>query len=494
MPITVIQSFSLSKKKFFRTPQWELKLVARILIGFLILYFLVAFLALGVGLFFIIRKFFPDQEPVSVVNQWILYFLAIDFLSRYFIQNPPVTDVKSFLLQPITKSQIVRRVMLRSLTSFFNFIPLIVLLPFCVVVSKENGLTLNLWIWFLGILTLSGVSNFLIFLINKNRNVALGMFVFIVGGYLSETYLGLPIISYVSSAFDTLYSQPLWVGLPLILFSLIWYLTEQFLKSQLYLDKGLSKKKERIIGSKLYFLDHWGAIGVLLKNDIRLIIRNIRARQVVLMGFLFLFYGLIFFTQDIYKENPTMLIFAGIFVTGGFMTTFGQYVPAWDSEYYSFLMGQNLPYLDYLKSKLYLLMFSVVVCSILSLPYLYFGKKTMLIILASGVFNFGFGSLLNLFSGAYNATPMRLNVKAKAFENTQGFNITQMFFALPKLVLPIIIFYIFNLLIDFNAGIIALSMAGVLGFFMKNYLLRQVEKIYQAKKYETLAAFNKNKI
>ena len=301
MPITVKQSFSLSKKKFFRAPQWELKLVARILIGFLILYFLVAFLALGVGLFFIIRKFFPDQEPVSVVNQWILYFFAIDFLSRYFIQNPPVTDVKSFLLQPITKSQIVRRVMLRSLTSFFNFIPLIVLLPFCVVVSKENGLTLNLWIWFLGILTLAGGSNFLIFLINKNRNVALGMFVFIVGGYLSETYLGLPIISYLSSAFDTLYSQPLWVGLPLILFSLIWYLTQQFLKSQLYLDKGLSRKKERIIGSKLYFLDRWGAIGVLLKNDIRLIIRNIRARQVVLMGFLFLFYGLIFFTQDIYK-------------------------------------------------------------------------------------------------------------------------------------------------------------------------------------------------
>jgi hypothetical protein len=118
----------------------------------------------------------------------------------------------------------------------------------------------------------------------------------------------------------------------------------------------------------------------------------------------------------------------------------------------------------------------------------------MLIVLASGVFNFGFGSLLNLFSGAYNTTPMRLNVKAKAFENTQGFNITQMLFALPKLVLPIIIFYIFNLLIDFNAGIIALSMVGVLGFFMKNYLLRQVEKIYQAKKYETLAAFNKNKI
>ena len=75
MPITVKQSFSLSKKKFFRAPQWELKLVARILIGFLILYFLVAFLALGVGLFFIIRKFFPDQEPVSVVTNGYCIFL-----------------------------------------------------------------------------------------------------------------------------------------------------------------------------------------------------------------------------------------------------------------------------------------------------------------------------------------------------------------------------------------------------------------------------------
>jgi len=81
---------------------------------------------------------------------------------------------------------------------------------------------------------------------------------------------------------------------PLALFAFIWQLTQRFLKSQLYLDKGLGKKKERIIGSKLKFFDAWGTIGVLLKNDIRLIIRNIRARQVVLMGFMFLFYGLFF--------------------------------------------------------------------------------------------------------------------------------------------------------------------------------------------------------
>ena len=93
------------------------------------------------------------------------------------------------------------------------------------------------------------------------------------------------------------------------------------------------------------------------------------------MGVLFLFYGLFFFTQDQYSEMPSMLVFAGLFITGGFMITFGQYVPAWDSEYYSFLMCQNLSYRKYLKSKLYLMMFSVIVSSILSLPYLFLDRR-----------------------------------------------------------------------------------------------------------------------
>ena len=209
---------------------------------------------------------------------------------------------------------------------------------------------------------------------------------------------------------------------------------------------------------------------------------------------MFLFYGLFFFTQQIYIERPVVLIFAGVFITGGFMTAYGQYVPAWDSEYYSFLMGQNLPYKEYLKSKLYLLMFSIVLCTFLSFPYLYFGKKVMLIILAAGLFNLGLGSLINLFSGAYNATPIKLNVKAKAFENTQAFNLTQLLFSLPKLVLPIIIFYLPYAFLGFNAGILGLVFSGILGLVFQNKILNWIERIYQTKKYETLASFNKSKI
>ena len=157
-------------------------------------------------------------------------------------------------------------------------------------------------------------------------------------------------------------------------------------------------------------------------------------------------------------------------------------------------MSQNLNYKKYLKSKLYLLMFSVVISMVLSLPYLYFGKKVMVLIIGCGIFNFGLGALISLFSGAYNATPLKLNVKAKAFENTKGFNLTQFIFAIPKLVLPVLVFYIPYFFLGFNAGIMGLITSGLGGFIFRNQILGWIEKIYQLKKYETLAAFNKQKI
>jgi hypothetical protein len=190
-------------------------------------------------------------------------------------------------------------------------------------------------------------------------------------------------------------------------------------------------------------------------------------------------------------DSYVMLIFAGIFTTGGFMLTFGQLVPAWDSEYFSFLMCQNIPYRNYLKSKLYLIMFSVVLSLILSLPYLYFGIKIMTIILATAIFNFGMGSFITLYSGAFNATPVKLNVKAKAFENTQNFSFTQLLFTLPKIVLPVLVFYVPFQFFGFTAGIIGLCLTGLLGLLFNWFLLSIIEKTYQKRKHQTLSSFQK---
>ena len=44
--------------------------------------------------------------------------------------------------------------------------------------------------------------------------------------------------------------------------------------------------------------------------------------------------------SDIYSGSA-MTVFAGIFVSGGFLFGFGQYVPSWDSSHYSLLTSRT---------------------------------------------------------------------------------------------------------------------------------------------------------
>lgn len=190
---------------------------------------------------------------------------------------------------------------------------------------------------------------------------------------------------------------------------------------------------------------------------------------------------------------PAVLAFASMFITGVFLMSFGQLVPSWDSEYYKMLMCQNIPYRQYLESKWYLMVLGVSIAFILSIPYLYFGWKIFAMIASGALFNIGLNSFITLFGGALNRVPIELNVKAKTFSNTQGFNPTQLLISLPKVFLPMILFYIPYKLINFNAGLIVLAASGVLGIIFKNFFLNKVEQVYQKGKYKTIEAFSENK-
>ena len=173
--------------------------------------------------------------------------------------------------------------------------------------------------------------------------------------------------------------------------------------------------------------------------------------------------------------------------------TFGQLVPSWDSEYYKMLMSQNIPYKKYLESKWYLMVFAVAISFILSTPYIYFGWDIFAMIGAGALFNIGLNSFITLFGGALNRVPIELNVKAKAFSNTSGFNPTQLLISLPKIFLPMLLFYVPYKFGSFNLGLIVLAGSGVLGIVFKNFFLNKIESIYQKGKYKTIAAFDEKK-
>lgn len=480
---------SLEWKQFTRSSYFQKSLAIKIILIFVALYFTVSFLLLGIGSYFILQDIFPDQDPINIVNTYLIFWFLLDIVYRFFIQNLPVMNVKPFMVLPIKRQTILHYLLGKTTFSFFNFLPLFFFLPFSIILLSQGYPALQVIPWFLAMLFFELSINYLNFLINKIDAVFYVLLLILLSFVGLEYFNVYAVTQTAGYVFNTIYETSYAFLMPFLLMILLYRRNYAFLTQGFYLDDQVSKKVKQVKSHEMSWLNRFGEIAVFLKNDIRMISRNIRPRKVLLTSFIFLFYGLIFYTQDIYKENFIMIAFASIFVTGGFLLTFGQLVPSWDSEYYKLLMSQNIPYRKYIESKWYLMVFGTGLAFILSTPYLYFGWKIFGLITAGALFNIGLNSFITLYGGALNPIPVKLNVKAKAFANTKGFNITQMLVALPKLLLPILLFYIPYLIFDFEVGMLVLGLSGIVGLVFKNFFLNKIETIYQKRKYKTVTAY-----
>ncbi|MFD2551553.1 DUF5687 family protein [Bizionia sediminis] len=480
---------TLEWKQFLRASYFQKGIVVKIFLILGALYFGGIALFLGVGLFFIAKKALPETDPVVTINNFIIYWFLFEILLRYFMQQLPVMNVKPLMVIPVKRDAVIHYLLGKTMLSFFNFLALFLFLPFSIVLLVNGYPVVNVVFWFLAVLFITWSINFLNFLVNKS-NIGFYITAVLLLSLIGLEYYGIYAASEpIGFAFNTLYNNPYLAGVPALLLVFLYTLNFNFIKKGFYLDGVISRKIETVRTTDLSWFNRFGSVAPFIKNDIKLIWRNARPKQVLKMSVLFLFYGLVFFPQDTYKDTPAILAFASIFVTGGFLLTFGQLVPSWDSEYYKMMMSQNISYRKYLESKWYLMIFAVAISFILSTPYIYFGWEIYALIAAGASFNIGLNSFITLFGGALNRMPVELNAKAKAFSNTNGFNPTQLLIALPKMVLPMLLFYVPYKLVNYQTGILVLGLSGILGLILRNFFLRKIEIIYQKGKYKTIAAF-----
>src|SRR5210317_1977735 len=350
---------SFEWKQFKRASYFQKGLAIKILLFLAVLYFGAIALFLGIGLFFIMKKLFPEMDPLVQVSSFMIYWLLFDLLIRYFLQQLPVMNIKPLMIIPVKRNVVIHYLLGKTLTSFFNFIPLFLFLPFSIVLMTEGYPKSQVIPWFFGVMFLSFSNNFINFIINKSNKAfyIIAPFVILLIGL--EYYEIFKISEPAGKAFYAMYENGLLALTPIIAFVLLYKINFDFVRRGFYLDDAVAKKIKEVETADLSFLNRFGSMSTFLKNDIKLIWRNARPRQVLMMSFLFLFYGVIFYTQEIYMETPAILAFASMFVTGGFLMTFGQLVPSWDSEYYNMLMSQNIPYKEYLRSKWLLMVFGV---------------------------------------------------------------------------------------------------------------------------------------
>ncbi len=480
---------NLQWKSFYRAAAFKTNLAIRILMILGALYFIVIFLALGVGSYYVIKKE-GLGDPFLILNKYLIYYLVLDLYLRFILQKMPVLNIKPMLYLPFKKGQIVFYSIAKTVLSFFNWIPAFFFIPFSIVLIMEDYSIYRVVVWHLSIMAIVYSNNFTNLLMNNKDIVFYPVIVVLALFGIAEFYGWFELSTYTAPIFNGFYQTPWTGGVNLFILVLLGISAFSYFKQNLYLDGGLSVKQTKVHTEEYTWLNKFGNLGTFLKNDIKLITRNKRSKMTLFMSFLFLFYGLLFFTGGIEAyDGPVWKIFAGIFISGGFLFSFGQFVPSWDSSYYPLMMSQNIRYREYLTSKWYLIVLSTVISAILGAFYLYFGWEAYLAILVGAIYNIGVNSYLVLWGGAYIKTPIDLTSGRNAFGDKQAFNIKTLVLTIPKLVLPLLIYAVGHYLFHSMMGYILVAFFGILGFAFKNLVFKKIEEIYKKEKYRTLLAY-----
>ncbi|WP_395051544.1 DUF5687 family protein [Flavobacterium sp.] len=476
----------LEWKAFIRSASFGTNLALKILLGFIAILYAFILLMVGIGAFYGLKKM--NLDPLQQVNKYLIYYFLIDLGIRLLLQKIPVMNIRPLLALPFKRPTIVNFSIGKTLLSFFNFLHVFFFLPFTFVLLVEGYDVVSVILWHLAMISLVYSNNFLnIILTNKDNVFAIFIgIVLVLGGF--QYYHYFDITTYTSVFFNGLFNIKGLFLFPVIVLMSLYYYTFNYLKNNLYLDAGLSSKYEIAKTENLTWLNQFGTLGTFLKNDIKLIKRNKRSRTTVLMSLLFLFYGLLFFRENSHQPE-VMRIFAGIFVSGGFLFTFGQFVPSWDSSYYPLMMTQNISYKGYLSSKWWLVVIATFISTILASFYLYFGWQVYLTIVVGAIYNIGVNSHLVLLGGAFTKTPIDLSMSKGAFGDKKAFNTNTMLLSLPKLVLPLLLYWAGSSLMNPNLGLIFVAVAGVLGFALRDKVFSLIEKIYKTEKYKTIDAY-----
>ncbi len=476
----------LEWKAFIRSASFGTNLALKILLGFLAILYSFILLMAGIGAFYGLKEM--NLDPLQQVNKFLIYYFLIDLGIRLLLQKIPVMNIRPLLALPFKRPTIVNFSIGKTLLSFFNFLHVFFFLPFTIVLLVEGYDVVSVILWHLAMMSLVYSNNFLnIILTNKDNVFAIFIaIVLVLGGF--QYYQYFDITTYTSVFFDGLFNTKWMFLFPVLALMGLYYYTYVYLKNNLYLDAGLSSKHDIAKTENLTWLNQFGTLGTFLKNDIKLIKRNKRSRTTVVMSILFLFYGLIFFRENSHQPE-VMRIFAGIFVSGGFLFTFGQFVPSWDSSYYPLMMSQNISYKGYLSSKWWLVVIATFISTILASFYLFYGWQVYLTIVVGAIYNIGVNSHLVLLGGAYTKTPIDLQSSKGAFGDKKAFNTSAMLLSLPKLLLPILLYWAGSAIMNPNLGLAFVAIAGVLGFALRDKVFSLIEKIYKTEKYKTIDAY-----
>ncbi|MEJ8803059.1 DUF5687 family protein [Pontibacter sp. H249] len=481
-------------KSELRSSVFKKSLVLNIILGLLILYFGGIFLFLGFYLDDILLKMFPGQDAVVLFNGGLLYYFLIDLFFRFLLQELPVLAVQPYLHLPIKKNKLVHYLLLKSIPSFFNLLPFLLIVPFMVTaVVPAHGQSMAV-VWLIALIVITLLNNYLLLYFKRQMStkplytLAFG---FAIALLMLLDYIGVLQLQVVSKAmFGALLQQPWLLVVPVLLLTGAYMLNYSFLRGHTYPEELKVHKAAAATGSTITFLNRFGEIGKLIELELKLIWRHKRTKSIVTLSVFFLFYGLIFYRNDTYLEGFGFLIFVGVILSGMPMFNYGQFLPGWQSAHFDGLLTQRISPYQFYRAKYWMVVPVMVLAYVLTLPYGFFGYKIILINTATLLYNIGVNVFVIFFFSVYNKD--RLDLSKSATFNWQGVGASKFVMILPAMVLPILIYLPFGLLGVPYAGVAAIGGLGLLGIIFQKQLLQMSANRFVEHKYKLAAGFRQS--
>jgi hypothetical protein len=483
-------------KRLFRSVSFGKELATNIFLAFLALMLVGYSLALGFALETIITKGLKQADSMQFLNGLLLYYFGFEFMIRYFMQNLPVFDVQPYLHLPLKRANIVHHLLVRSWVHVLNASVPLLFTPFAfsvVAVRFGNGAA---WSWLLTLCAISFCVHYLIVLFKKGLDDTLIGFLILIGIFgfagAADYYNWFKLSDVSRGIFSYAVSGPYLFLLTAGFLALLYGITFQFFLKSLYPEELVSQKTTTWGAKQDWaFLQNYGLVGEWINLEIKLILRNKRTRNVLFLSAFFLLYGLIFYTRDRYTEGmPGFLLFIGIFITGIFMINYGQFLFSWQGGHFDFNLTRPISLRQYVESKYWLLTSVTVVCFLLSIPYVYFGWKILLIQAAMTLFNLGINIYVIMNMAMWE--PKKIDLRKGTTFNYEGVGAAQWIMGIPILVGPYVFYLPFSLAGYPNLGLMAVAFVGLVGIALKPYLLKLTTQRLEAKRYTIAAGFRKD--
>ena len=478
-------------KEFWRSRNKAGSIVAQVLMGFFILYFLAIAIVVGFGMEFFIGKIFPGQNTTVVFNGFIFYYFLIEFAMRMQLQELPTLSIIPYLHLKIKRRQIVNFLNIKSLFSLFNFLPLFIFLPFIITnIAAKFGPT-TAFMYMLAILSVGFFNNFLILYLKRkaiNNVMYFGVaiaFLMVCGGLDYYHYISLRDFS--NTVFAAIAKFPFVAFLFCAAAALMFLLNSKYLFANLYVEE-LSTKNDKKVSTDYAFLNKFGRVGELAALELKLMLRHKRSRSSVFMGFFFLAYGLLIYKPELLKSDSFgLMLFAAIMMTGISILTYGQFMFAWQSSHFDGLLANKINFKDFIKAKFLLFTISCTIITLLASFYGFMSWKLLLMHLAAYLYNIGFGTVVVLYFATFNYK--RLDITKSASFNWQGVGASQMILGLPFILLPILIYLPFGALNHPFWGLFAVGSFGLLMLLLRNFWIKVITNKFEKQRYKIAQGF-----